>query len=1027
MRLRNIGIEAGAGCGKTTRITEDILKGLMQGDFNIDDIVVITFTKKAANELKSRISLKLQEAAGSGDKRLENQLKSIGNARISTIHSFCEGLLKERPVEAGADPGCSVIDETEQSNFLNEIYDEWLQRRLEKNPDFYRKLVLDLGIELKTPDYSFSVKDSSFQGIVKIALEYRELDLFFPKKPSSPETNIKKYLQKVKSLKKQTTAQSLIDFMDDYIDRLEIDYKKYQEKYFSGISGKFRPGNRGGKDCRALRQEWIGVCEEHYRKVIYSIRYPEIEKLYKETNKEVLDFVAYYREAMRKQGVIDFNEILYKTERLLAEDRQVREYFKEKFSFIFVDEFQDTDPLQAKILYYLAEKKGESADSWKDVNLEIGKIYVVGDPKQSIYRFRRADIEMYTSVMGKIAGPKKELLSTNYRSSKKIIDWVNGFFTGRIKKPADGNYQADYVSLDYYKKIEGDVVFVEPDINPEKIEKQNKDDAREIEAQLTASWIRKLVDSGQYSFGDILVLYKTKANMQRTAQYLEELDIPYEMVGAKSYFGRGEILDMSNFLKAIANPIDQISIIAALKGPFFSLSDRDLYTWKLNGENFDYRGVDERSSHNVGKALYELMVLHKKSRTSYAGDMLKRLLENKGIMASYMATYRGKQKVLNIIKAVELLDRLGAVPFCDAVYDFAEKLDQNIEMADFTPITGESNAVQLMTIHKAKGLEQKVVYLADSTSNNIIKNHVFIDTTEGKIIYKIKGNYETPEYSEWDELDRLRDEAEAERLRYVAATRAEELLVVNKVLCNGFEGTFIAPFFSGKQKVKTEKLDVSGLSITPGRKPGKLSPKHSDVFEKEIKRIKEDIPCAIKDASRPSVPVQSPSAADEGESDVIVKIVYDPETPDFRIEGVPASTVGILVHKLMEINPSDLKTAAKTLIENEQVKIETAELVSIVKSLRKKDLLKRIEKSKTVLREVPIKFKNSDGIFYDGNIDLLFEEDDGWVLVDYKAITVADEKEKKRVEKKYRGQLQIYAEGLKKVGIKVKESMIVTC
>ena len=1027
MGLKNVGIEAGAGCGKTTRITEDILQGLMQGDFNIDDIVVITFTKKAANELKSRISLKLQEAAGSGDKRLEHQLKSIGNARISTIHAFCEGLLKERPVEAEADPGCRVIDETEQADFLNEIYDEWLQTRLEKNPDFYKKLILDLGMELKTPDYSFNTKDSSFQGIIKMALEYRELNLFSPKKPSSPETNIKKYAKKLKSLKKHATALPLIDFMDDYIDRLETDYKMNQEEYFAGISGKFRPGNRGGKDCRDLRQEWIGACEAYYPKVIYSIRYPEIKKLYKETNKEVLDFVKYYREAMRKQGVIDFNEILYKTERLLSEDREVREYFKEKFSFIFVDEFQDTDPLQARILYYLAEKKGESADSWKDVNLESGKIYVVGDPKQSIYRFRRADIEMYTSVMDKIAGSNKKFLSTNYRSSKKIIDWVNGFFNRRIRKPADGNYQADYVPLDYYKKIEGDVVFIEPDIDPEKIESQNKDDAREIEAQLTASWIRKLVANGKYSFGDILVLYRTKANMQRTAQYLEELNIPYEMVGAKSYFGRGEILDMANLLKALANPLDQISIIAALKGPFFSLSDRDLYTWKLNGEWFDYRRADESSLHNVGKALYELMVLHKKSRTSYAGDMLKRLLEEKGILASYMSTFRGTQKVLNIIKAVEFLDSLGAVPFCDAVFDFAEKLDQNIEMADFTPRTGEFNAVQLMTIHKAKGLEQKVVYLADSTSNNIIKNQVFIDTVEGKVIYKIKGDFVTPEYTEWDELDRLRDEAEAERLRYVAATRAEELLVVNNVICRGFGGTFIAPFFSGTQKVKTEKLDVSGLSITPGRKPGISSPKHSDVFEKEIKRIKEDIPCAVKDASQPSVPVQSPSVADEGESDLNVKILYNPETPDLRIEGVPAATVGTLAHKLIEIDPYDLKTAAKTLIENEKVKIETTELVSIVKSLHKKNLSKRIEKSKTVLREVPIKFKSSDGIFYDGNIDLLFEEDDGWVLVDYKAITVADEKEKKRVEGKYRGQLQIYAEGLKKVGIKVKESMIVTC
>ena len=124
MALKNIGIEAGAGCGKTTRIVKDILEGLNKGGFSIEDIVVITFTRKAASELKSRISLKLQEPMGTGNPLIEAQLMNMGNARISTIHSFCEGLLKERPVEAGVDPGFTVIEDKKQEEFLNEIYDE---------------------------------------------------------------------------------------------------------------------------------------------------------------------------------------------------------------------------------------------------------------------------------------------------------------------------------------------------------------------------------------------------------------------------------------------------------------------------------------------------------------------------------------------------------------------------------------------------------------------------------------------------------------------------------------------------------------------------------------------------------------------------------------------------------------------------------------------------------------------------------------------------------------------------------------
>jgi len=1019
MPLKNIAIEAGAGCGKTTRITGDIINGLKEGNFNIDDIVVITFTKKAANELKSRISLKIQEAVGLGDKNLEKQLKNIGNARISTIHSFCEGLLKERPVEAHADPACKVIEETEQQSFLDQAFDTWLNERLNENPDYYRKLVLDYKMDLKTPDYGFSASDNSFQGIVKTALNYRELNLFIPQNPGSSDANIKKCLRDLNSLKDQTSAPKLIDFMQDYIARISSDSSDI-------YSIKYKPGNLGGKNEKPIREEWKEACEKHQFNIQYAFDFPKVEKLHKATNTEVQSFVEFYREEMRKSGVIDFGEILYKTERLLATNQTVREYFKNKFSYIFVDEFQDTDPLQARIFFYLAEKKGNFGQSLADIELEENKIYVVGDPKQSIYKFRRADIEIYNATMDKISAGKKEYLSTNYRSCVKVIDWVNLFFEDRIKRPSDGNYQADYIPLKHYKDDIGKVIFVEPDVEKEKIEKQVIDDARDMEAKLTASWIKQFIEKGEYTYKDILVLYRGKKNMQRAAQYLEELETPYELVGAKSYFGRNEVLDMANLLKALANPIDQVRIVAALKGPFFSVSDKDLFEWKLDKNYFDYRGDYEDSEHKVGKALSQLKAWHEESRTSYAGRILKQTICEKGLLASFMGTYRGKQKVLNIMKAIELLDSFGAVPFCMAADEFADRVEQNVEMADFNPIAGKPDAVQLMTIHKTKGLENKVVYIADCTTKNSFGNSEFIDNENSRIIFKIKGSHLTPEYREWQDLDSKREEAESERVRYVAATRAKEVLVINRVEHKSYKGMFSYPLLIEQKNADTQIIDIADIAVTPGQKPGNIVPETIEKFSDELSQITNNVTQSIENSSKPAMKIQSPSNAEEDTDKVSIKVLYNPDSPEFNIKNVPAATIGTLAHKLMELDCNDLKTAAESLIKNEKVNLAPDKLVSVVEQLKENEPTQRIANAKTVLREVPIKYSSGD-IYYDGVIDLLFEEDDGWVLVDYKTVKIKNEKELKKIETTYKHQLQAYAEGLKKIGVNVSEKIIITC
>ena len=158
-----------------------------------------------------------------------------------------------------------------------------------------------------------------------------------------------------------------------------------------------------------------------------------------------------------------------------------------------------------------------------------------------------------------------------------------------------------------------------------------------------------------------------------------------------------------------------------------------------------------------------------------------------------------------------------------------------------------------------------------------------------------------------------------------------------------------------------------------------------------------------------------------------IEVVHDENQIDFRVGEIPAATLGNLAHKLLEIDPSDLQTTAETLLKNQKISLDPLYLVSIVNALQKAPLKSRLRQAKTILREVPIKFKASDNLHYDGNIDLLFEENDGWVLVDYKTITVSDKDAEVKVRKKYQAQMTVYAEGLEQLGLKVKDILILSC
>ncbi len=1015
----NAGVEASAGTGKTTQMIQALFGGLKDEVFGIDEIAVITFAPDASNAMKTGIAIQLQNALDAGDEWAVQPLKNLSACSIGTIYSLCERILRERPVEAGIDPDFTVMDKTRQEEFFKTVYTNWLNERLETHYELFRKIFLKHDIPLKNSEKNN--KDISLEDLIRTAMHHRELALFHPQKSEPVRKLLNQFIAECERLKENARYGALRKWMNQYINDLKVGLAATKK---IPVIWNFSPGNKGGAASKKLRDQWKAVCWRYTEQLNYTINYPEIQRLYEKTDQMLANFCDYYRETLHLHGQLDREEIVCQTEHLLANRKEVREYFKNRFAHLFIDGFEDAEPLQMRILFYLAEKKEETAETWEAVNFEPGKLYVVSDPLQSVGCSQRADIEIYSAAMALITGGAPEHPAINYRSSEPLIRQLNRFFKDRIISPAAKNCQPSYIPTAPYQKSKSDgaIICVELVIKSATMQSQNRKAARETEAQLTAAWIKKTVERGKYSYADFLVLFRRNTNIHRTAACLETLQIPYQMIGVRSHFLHREICDMANLLNALANPLDKVSIIATLKGPFFSLSDRELYTWKLQKNEFDYRCADEKTDHVVGCALNELKSLHIKSSHVQAGVLIQKLLTAKNILASYKASYQGRQKLVNLIKTIEILKNFGKTPFCDIAGAFDKSVSGPSAMSAFSPCTGQTDVVRLMTIRQAKGLESKIVYLADSTSPNICANDLFINNRQERIIYKL-ADYERPEFKYWQAVDHLRNEAEAERLRYVAATRAKKLLVINKIPFKGADKTFAAPFWDA-DSIKTEKKVLSDLEFVIGKPEPVPQPRNLSRMKIEWEYIRKSLTHAIAKTAVPSIQIANPSTAFSPNNERHSKVLCPMNTPDIPCKLDSGASIGSMANKLLANHSADLATSAKTLIADTGSKIDRCVLIKIVNNLKKKALQKRIDNAGTVLRDIPLKFQHHDGIFYDGMIDLLFKEDDGWVLVDFQAIRVNRKCNINKVNQEYERQMSIYTEGLRKIGINVKESVL---
>jgi ATP-dependent exoDNAse (exonuclease V) beta subunit len=816
-------VEAAAGTGKTTVLIGRVVALIREGVSTLDRIVAVTFTEKAAGEMKLRLRSEIerarQEAAAEERKRLERALSELELARVGTIHAFCGDLLRERPVEAGVDPLFEVAAEGEAQGLAERAFESWLQMALADPPEGMRRMLRRrskthppremlrsaFGSLLDHRDFPTPWRRDAFdrQGAIDTIMEQLIGVGSLATKSSWPDDYLTQNLAEIARFVEENTRVEAVRGRDyDGLEALLRDFGRARSWRWKG-SPRTRSGTLTRDEVLAQRDKiknefdtFIAACDADLAPLLRDALQPSIRA---------------YEELKIHVGRLDFLDLLLKARNLVRDNTSVRAELQQHFTHFFVDEFQDTDPLQAEILLLLAADDPGETD-WRNIRSVPGKLFLVGDPKQSIYRFRRADVTVYEEVKSSLLAKGAEILrlNTSFRSLPSLQSFVNVAFVPVMRTSSDGS-QASYVPLEPWRtEIAGRPTIValpvpRPYSDYGKIVNWRIDESLSDAVGAFVSWL--ISDSGwtveerrkpvAIAPRHVCILFRRFRAFSRdvTRPYVRALEarrVPHVLVGGRSLHDREEIIALRNALIAIEWPDDELKVFATLRGPLFALSDEALLAFRqyvgsdgtlqmrrLHPMQTVDRNQLDPVAHEVADALALLARLHSGRNHRPIAQTILMLLEAVRAHAAIALWPTGEQALANCLRLVDLARRFE--PVASSFRGFVEQIELDAESgeADEAPIVEEgTEGVRVMTVHKAKGLEFPVVILADPTcsaTRDTPSRHV--DPSRRLWLEPLCG-CAPAELLEAADEELRRDRAEETRVVYVAATRARDLLVI---------------------------------------------------------------------------------------------------------------------------------------------------------------------------------------------------------------------------------------------------------
>jgi ATP-dependent helicase/nuclease subunit A len=818
-------VEASAGTGKTTELVARIVQVLAKGLTTVDRIVAVTFTHKAAGELKIRLRQELDKAraaaADAGEReRLEQALKALEEAAIGTIHGFCAQILRQRPVEARVDPAFEEITEQEAGRIYDRAFNQWFQRKLGESSPGLRRALARLAWR-EAWESGPAMDQLRFAG--RKLVEWRDFPALWRREPFNRESAVESLLAHVAELAQMAShckrandnlanslrpLQQMLTWLDrtqgarkadyDTLEALLLKLQRDVKKDSRKGSGFFADGVRR-EDVLDSRQRLLHSLEE--------FRQRAGADLAAELRAEMQDLVVRYTDLKARAGKLDFVDLLLLACQLLKSNSEVRHYFQQRFSHIFVDEFQDTDPLQAAILVLLASSDPEESD-WLKVKPSPGKLFLVGDPKQSIYKFRRADVTLYQHVCGAFegCGVRRIALTRSYRSVRGIQQFVNAAFTPEMTGDVS-TAQAAYSTMDEdgpeHRNQPSVIALPAPRpygssrISKERINACLPDAIGGFLDWLIkeSGWKVRNIESGELVAVEarhVCILFRRFTNwgVDMTRDYVKALEsrgLPHLLVGSKSFHHREEVETLRTALTAIEWPEDELSVFATLRGSLFAIPDSLLL--RFHGEFGrlhpfrKYPDPLDPDFQEIAEALKVLGGLHRSRNWRPIADTVNALLEAVRAHAGFAMRPTGHQALANVYRICDLarsFELSGGISF----RGFVEELMGQAEKADSPEalvLEEAADGVRLMTVHTAKGLEFPVVVLADLTANLAAADpDRYLDTALGLCATRLL-RCAPWELIEHEAEEKLRERAEGVRVAYVAATRARDLLIVPAV------------------------------------------------------------------------------------------------------------------------------------------------------------------------------------------------------------------------------------------------------
>jgi ATP-dependent exoDNAse (exonuclease V) beta subunit len=1126
-------VEAGAGSGKTHALVERVSTLVLRDGVPLRTIAAVTFTEKAGAELRDRLRVEFEKARKGEDRQLADAaLDDLDSASIGTLHAFAQQILLAHPIEAGLPPLIDVLDEVGSSVAFEERWAE-LQQQLLDDDSIAEPLLLAMavGVELKhlrslarlfgndwdliadrvlvEPPELVAMPDLS--GLIAAAAQIGAA----AETCLDPEDRLLPKVQQIREL------GLTLDAASDQETQLAL------LQTFRGL----KIGRIGRKenwpDIAKVRADCTEVVE-----VAGSLVELLLDACLRHLSHWIAERVLESAELRRAEGRLEFHDLLVLARDLLRRDPEVRADLQERFERLLLDEFQDTDPIQIELAVRIAGGAEADATDWHDVDVPEGRLFVVGDPKQSIYRFRRANIATYLTAQQLLG--ETVALTTNFRTVPPILSWINTVFgtliqahesaqpsyqslaphrtnpttastgdasrpvaTSRTSAPADAPVKGEQLSIfdeptlfdtpeepvsDLaavlpFRRRGTDVPLEEPpaDEDPsagpavtilgatphDDLPRAQASVLREREATDVASVIEEALREGWLVYddraetwrpaeaGDIAVLVPARTSLPFLEDALDRADIPYRAEASSLVYQTAEVRDLLACARALGDPSDQLALVTTLRSPLFGCGDDDLYTWKRNGGTFTLTAPvpDQLLTHPIGEAMEWLRRTYYAARWLTPSEVLakivadRRMLEVAAIGPRARDAWRRIRFVVDQARAWSEVEHGGLRSYLAWA---AHQGEETSRVAEAVLPETDADAVRVMTIHAAKGLEFPIVILSGMTASpNRQRGVQVLWPLPGGYAVKLKASVQTEDFDLVQPVDEQMDDYERRRLLYVAATRARDHLVVSLHRSGNRRHTSNAELLATAGGVDAPYATLFTGAPVPDREPT-----GSPDVTPPISRTEWQTRAAAAQTASRTPSAQSASGLEgtgpeltltsgtgtgtgsgtgtgtgsgtgtgtgEGQAAIdpgTAKGARDLELPPWS-KGRYGTAIGRAVHAVLQVvdlsTGAGLESAVSTQCLAEGV-LEYADVVTaLVRSALASDVVKRAA-AREHWRESYVGTIQPDGTVLEGFVDLIYREDDSRLtIVDYKTDAIPAAALDSRVAY-YAPQLHAYAE-----------------